>query len=364
MYTIVTAIFDLKKYHPGINRWRSPEKYLKLFNYIYDFNLPTILFIEKQFINKIKPRNNLIIVPFTIEDLPNFNKISDNLPPVNNGKHVDKYFCTVINSKFYLMKEALKYLNNNETSHLVWLDSGIAHMGINNNFCEDIKCHFYKDKIVVYLMKMVDKNIDLNTFFDWSKGNIAAGIAIFPINMINWYEEEYNKIFEIAIKKIMPYEEQVMAAMVSLHEDKFEYLFGDYGGILKNLRQITIDMNCVIDNLSHCRIIQSYDVGMKIIKIVIKSISKAQNNIDRTDFIRFCYEAQIISFYMDKDLSLFFSKILSFMYQTDEIGNKWILERYDNVKLNLSFNNINIDDKINEEEILNLDKDNILWRVL
>lgn len=385
---IVTAIYDIKKYHPGINRWRSVEKYIKLVEYIISLNLETVIFTESQFVDKIisiipwSPDGDKIkVIAIDIENLPIYQYIisrdetlskAENLSglkPPTNGQHVDKYFCSVINSKFYFIEEALKiFSNNNNKQTFIWMDSGIAHLGANEKFLEEIDYSIYEDKITNVLMKALPNTIDKKLYFRTSHGNIAASIIIFPENKIKWYNEKYYQLFNECIEYgIMPYEEQIMGIMVQENRQHFKYIFGDYGAVVKNLKYITVDMHVVIDNLEYCFNNNIYDTGIEIINSVISSISKAYNGIGQIDFMRFCYYSQVITFYnksLGDDMSQYFALMLSFMYNTNDVGNKWVTEKINIIERNLNYVNVSLYDKIDEEKILNKDKYNILWRVI
>lgn len=124
-FIIVTGLFDIKKRDPSFTR-RSIERYLSLFKYIDDLNLPTILFTESHLIDKIKKRDNLFIVELNIEDLPIYKKISaigDNRLSSPLNININHLYTAVINSKVELISKANDYLINNgvytNISHLI-----------------------------------------------------------------------------------------------------------------------------------------------------------------------------------------------------------------------------------------------------
>src|SRR5436190_20396747 len=218
-YCIVTSIFDIKKLYPGLNRWRSTERYIKLFEYISDLNKPTVMFIESHLIDRIKPRDNLYIIGYQLEELPSYKKIKNlnDLLSVKNGPHVNKEFTAVINDKFHLLSEAKKFtssLNLNYT-HFIWMDSGISHLGTipKEQFDDDIKLNIFNEQITIYLMKAIhpDEIKNLKNHLEYSQGKVAATLSIFPSKMIEWYLQEYTKLFEYSIYelKLMCFEEQL-----------------------------------------------------------------------------------------------------------------------------------------------------------
>lgn len=379
-YVIVTSIFDIKKFYPGLNRWRSPERYMKMFKWIYDLNVNTYIFIDPHLIPRFNdviktPRDNLIIIPYKLEDLPLYQKIKDidGLHPVSNGQHVNKHFTSVINSKFYLVDLVRrKYLLNSGVSHMIWLDSGVAHVGTISmeQFYEDIKLHLHPSSITVTLMKAIHPNeiLDLKSHLQTSFGKIAAGIAVIPTNMVEWYGNQMDEIFDFAIKesKVMCYEEQLMAVILAKFPDKFKFIYGDYSAILKNMRHITAEITTVINNLIYCREYSLNCTGYDIIIKVISSVGKARSKILYRDFHELCYNGQITCYYVDKDLSRYFAYMIGFLYYNTTQGNEYFKPRYENIKTNISFLGIDLDDpeKFTEAYINDIDIYDILWSIL
>lgn len=375
-YYLVTSIFDVKKYYPGINRWRSSSKYIELFNYFYELNLPTIVFIEDHLKDKIKKMDNFHTIVKNMDELPAYQllKDKDNLRPISNGQHLNKEFTAVINSKFYLLQEAKEYLIRNNLlssiTHLIWLDAGIAHIETIDplQFKEDIKLHMH-DKIMNVLMKAVTSQevTNLDSYLQCSYGKIAAGLFVVPINMVNWYYEELWKYFKYSVEelKLLCYEEQLMSVLVGKHPEKFDFSFSDYF-LLKNLRYITNDLHTVLNNLTFCREHNLLDIAMKIITLTFTSIGKSRLQISEERCCQFLYDAQICSFYRDKSISKMSGLLLGYMYYNNASGKKWVFDRFGNIKTNLGYIGIDLDNEtlFKEEYIISeIDIYKILWKI-
>jgi len=375
-YCIVTSIFDIKRLYPGLNRWRSTERYIKLFEYINSLEQLTILFIEPHLRDRIKLRDNLYIIEHKLEELPTYIKIKNlvELQHVSNGSHVNKEFTAVINDKFYLLSEAKKHLTTLgiNISYLIWMDSGIAHLGTisKDQFINDVKTNFYDDKITIYLMKAIHSNEikNLKSHLEYSRGKIAATLSIFPTKMIEWYCNEYYKLSDTIIDnyKLLCFEEQLMGVILAMYPIKFEFIYGDYVGLLQNLKYITTNMTTVINNLIFCRDNGINDIGYKIVLKIIESISYAKNFITYNNFLELCYNAQIVCYYIDKKISIYFGYMLGFMYYNTLDGNKFVKDKYKNIKDNLSYIGINLDieDDFTERKIIEYDTHNILWSIM
>ena len=375
-YYLVTSIFDVKRYYPGLNRWRSPSKYIELFSYFYELNLPTVLFIEDHLKDKIKRVDNLHVIIKNMDELPAYKLLKNkgNLRPVANGQHLNKEFASIINSKFYLLQEAKEYLIKNNLikgiTHLVWLDAGIGHIETitPDSFKEDIKLHIH-DKIMNVLMKAVHRNEveNLNNYLQVSYGKIAAGLFVVPLDLVEWYHDELWKYYKFSIEELnlLCYEEQLMSILVGKYPEKFDFSFSDYF-LLKNLRYITNDLPTVLYNLTFCREHGLIDIGMKIINLVFTSVGKSRLQISEERCCQFFYDAQICSFYRDKSISKMCGLLLGYMYYHTSVGKNWVSARLDNIKQNISFVGINIDEiELFEEEniISKVDIYKILWKI-
>lgn len=372
---LVTAIFDIKKRDVDNPRWREVLIYIRLFDYFEEIGLPAILFIEEELIKYIKPRDNLIIIPIKLEDLPAFKLMHEKkLTPVSNGPHLNIYFTAVINSKVYLLDKAHSFIRTNSqfdgVKHLIWLDAGIAHMGATSPdiFKEDIKVHCH-DKVMNVLMSVVLKHqvSNLKDFLGTSRGNIAAGIFVVPRDKINWYHTEYSTVLEHSVNELnlMCYEEQIMAVVVGKFPDMFSFSYSDYS-VLRNLRYITTDMNTVLRNLIYCREHHLIDMGMDILNKILISVGKAKNEISYDQMYEVLYNGQIISFYKDKELSRLLGFLLAYLYHYLGGNKDYINNKLENIKQNLAFVSLDLLDKnaYTHEKMLQMDTNGILWRVI
>ena len=372
---IVTSIFDIKKRYPDSPRWRNIKMYLHLFKYFDELNVPTILFIETHLLDKIKKRDNLFIIPFELEDLPTYKLLKGkNLDTVQNGDHLNLEFTAVINAKTFLIQEAKKYLINknlmNNVSHLIWLDAGIAHIGSisREQFINDIQLHCH-DKVMNVLMKVITlrDTENLKDFLRISRGHVAAGIFIIPFDIVEWYNEEYYKIFDYSVNecKLMCFEEQIMSVVVAKFPKMFKFSFSDYS-VLKNLNICVTDFQTVVSNLIKCREIGNSDLGLVILRLLLKSLANSRTDVTTETFIDILYNGQIISYYEDKILSYKLSFILGYLYHNKNKVKEIMASRYENIKSNINFLGLDFSKKTDfpEDEILNLDDTNIIWRII
>ena len=372
---LVTSLFDIKLRYPDSVRWRNAKMYIHLFKYFKELDIFTILFVEPHLIKYINKYEKLITIPYNMEDLPAYKLMKNRkMSTVSNGPHLNLEFTSVINSKIFLLNEARKYIINNYplniTRHLIWLDIGIAHVGSikPKKFNKNIKLHC-NDKIMHVLMIVINKKeiLDLKDFLSTSRGNIAAGIMVFPIDKVEWYYNEYYKIFDISVKdyNLMCCEEQIMAVMVGKYPEEFKHSFCEYA-VLKNLKYCNNSINAVISNVSRCREYGYIDLGMEILNFVLKSISRSRYDVYIKECLDLFYNGQILSYNTDRNLSYKLGLFIGYLYYNKNEAKSYIDSRYDNIKCNIEFVGLDLGNKehFNEEKVLQLDENFLLWRII
>lgn len=349
-YIFVTGIFDIKRYDPNFKK-RSVEKYLFLFKWIYDLNVPTILYIEDHLIDKIKPRENLIIIPINLEDLPNYQKINNVTYELSypNVCYITSHYASVISSKTYLIKKSMEYIKENKqdwiNSHLIWLDAGIAHVGTipKEEFISHLQYHIH-NRIVFPMLTATSPSeiVDIPKFLGTNYSKIAAGLMIIPWHSIDWFASEVEKWFDYSIYELKQFclEEQLIAIMTVTDNHRFDYIFSDYW-FLMNLRKIRTRIHTVIKNLSHCRQHELYDLGITILDILLKSIKNARYDIMYNDISQLLYEGQIISYYKDMNLCINLSKMIHYLYHYQPHCRMYF-DKMDSLKHNLKYVGIDL----------------------
>jgi len=82
-------------------------------------------------------------------------------------------------------------------------------------------------------------------------------------------------------------------------------------------------------------------------------------------FCEIFYNAQIIYYHKDVFISKKYSIYIGWMYHHNESGKIWIESRKDNIKSNILFHGLNLDDvsSFTDQVVVGLDTDNIMWQV-
>ncbi len=315
-YTIVTALFDIKRYvlnrlknehkkykllNPKVItipipsfKWRSIESYFSLFRWIYKLDKPTIIYMEPHLIdrfNVLYPQTDrtskIIIIPITIDELPALQKLNKikNISSVDyKGKDmtVFKEYSAVIASKTHILKLASEYIrdkgigtSNYPSSPLMWIDFGIAHINVPSTiqFLDEIQSHIEKsvkeNKITTVMIEPTTKDeiSNMKKFLSIDTMKIAAGLIIVPRNKIidptnntnfttiDWFANEIEKLYDYILSEynMCCLEEQLFSVLTARNPTKFRYIYGFYW-FMSNLKYTRQHYDYVINSLSKCRL--------------------------------------------------------------------------------------------------------------
>lgn len=367
-YVLVTCIFDVKKRDQGFSK-RTVARYISLFNYILSLKCKVILFTENHIIDNIPSAEGLTKISIQLEDLPIYTDICQsgvtdipkNLPLIN------RFYSTVINSKYYLLSVAKKYIDTNIT-HLIWLDAGIAHVGFiaEQTFKEHIVRHIHPQLITLVMMNATFKSevSNMKEFLNYNREKIAAGLAIVPVSDVEWLHTKLYSLYLSVLKehKLICIEEQLLPIITLEHPEKFAYIYSYYH-ILRNLRYITSDLNIIIKNIVNCRANGNNKLALEILEHVLASI--LSNSLVPTveQFCEIFYNAQILYYYRNKNISKRYSIYLGWMYHHNVLGRQWIEARKNNIKENISYNGVDLDTStiFSDQVVIANDPDNIMW---
>nr|QBK89859.1 MAG: hypothetical protein LCPAC101_01420 [Pithovirus LCPAC101] len=368
-YVLVSGILKLDKTNK-----RNIDAYISLFKWIYDLNIPTILYVDPSVADRIKPRKKLHIIPTETNSLPNIKKISslecpDNIKIPSNTQNTPYYF-GVISSKMYLLEQSKKYIIENipeyENKHLVWIDAGISHVGTieKEEFINHMQ-YIIHDKINLTMMKATsDSEIsNLPLFLSSNRGKIAGGLITVPWNKITWFSNEITNLFDYSINELKQYclEEQFFVILSLKHKSEFKFIYSDYY-VLYNLKYIKVKIQTVINNLTYCSSNGLLDIGIDILYSLIKSIDKGRSNVTRRQVCKILLGGFIISYHRDKVLCKKIGELIHYLYH-HQSECKVIIKEDVYSKTNLKFIDIDLDIPSNTD-VLNEEYSSYIWSAL
>ena len=125
--TYVTAFLDLKE---DRSKDKSADQCFQHFQTLVDADIPIVLFISKQFLDRVQHIHspNTRIIPFELEDLETYAETIDaELPPNRTAHHDTKHFMILMNAKIEFVKRAID-ANPFRSEHYAWIDFSIAHV--------------------------------------------------------------------------------------------------------------------------------------------------------------------------------------------------------------------------------------------
>lgn len=349
-FIIVSGFFDVKKRVPDFPK-RSIDQYLQLFKYIYDLNIPTILFTEKEYIDYYPDRSGFTTIELNIEDMPNYKKIMNNTDcKITGDATINTAYSAVTTSKTYILKMAKKYIIDNMSDyigkHIVWLDAGIAHNCTvsRNKFIKDITYNL-SDKLTLVMIKMVQKEQieDMKKYLSQFDNSIAGGLIIAPWNKIEWFYKKTQNLFDKAVDeyKIICLEEQFFGILSCQHEDSFDFIFSHFW-FLFNLRYIKVHIHAPIENLTLCRSHSNYKIGTKLANKLFESIKSSKVYLSHKELVSILYESQIIYYYTNREKSKKIAELIYYLYHNITYSKNYLV-KYSTLKRNLSFVNVDLD---------------------
>lgn len=339
---IITCLYQLKE---QFDERRTYKNYLKQFNYIYSLGLPIIFFTEEDLISEIKkyfPLCRYEVISFT--KLINYEEvINKNLSKQDNGFHyTTNEFSILTNNKPYFLKLVKdKYP---EFEHLIYLDVGIGHhTTILVSKLKEQLLALRSNKIIVAMMKCILPNeiIDHKTFMSLNRGRICGGLVVIPKDKVDFFYDETLKYWNESITyEQLVLEETVWALAVAKNYDHFDFVFGSYS-FLPNLAGVSKDLNIVLDSLEYARVGGLSLLGTKMVREILRGCEYINYPTQKLD-LTFWYNAQIVSYYHDKDLSLLCARMIWMICRRDSV-------EFLNAKQNCSYVGIDIDQEYHSE---------------
>jgi hypothetical protein len=365
-YAIVTCIFDVGKRNK-LGTKRNVDTYLSMFSYIADSDIPTFLFIEPELKEKIKERPGLTIIEFNLEELPNYKKLKqvEEINFLSNYKMCKEY-SVVVSSKVYLISLVAKL--NSEYPHLVWLDAGISHVGILDyqQLKSDIEYNI-SDKIVLVQVCSVSPNEieDLKEYLSIDRFKIAAGFSIIPIKLVDWYASEIEKLYDLTINeyKLCINEEPIISVISCKNPDKFKYIYSGFRMLL-NLRIPTVEINIIVKNLKYSVQNELYTNGISILEKLLAGLLQ-HKNYTFDDTLNTIYWGQINSYYKrNMALSKKLGYLLIYLFQNNHRTQDFFNSHIDSIAKNLAYVGLNLNMKINSDELISNRDLDYVWPLM
>lgn len=289
--TLITGFFDLQKREKSSRR--DKDYYFEKAEFLFKQDQNIIFFIDTEYyfdIWKRRKAHNLLdktyIIPVACEDLEyvklhlEATKLNFLKHPVHNfqpGKETPLYIL-ITWSKFKLLNAAVR-LNPFNSTHFAWIDFGLSHIAKTHDTILDLCLSQFEDKIKILSMKHLAKTelVDMNRYYDWIWGKMAAGfITGSKDNMLRLCD-----LFDKKVENVMKLgrailEEQILPLIHAENPDLFKFYYGDYDYILFNYHKLQGNVNIILANVVWCRERNEFDMANEICEALLDSIFDAE----------------------------------------------------------------------------------------
>ena len=352
--TFITCFFDLQKRENS--QRRNKDYYFEKAEFLFKQNQNIIFFIDPELqidVWKRRKAHNLLdktyIVPIRCEDLDYVKAHLDATQknfiqhPVHNfqpGKETPLYILLTW-SKFKLLNSGIE-LNPFNSTHFAWIDFGLSHIAkTTDTILHDCIQHF-DDKIKILSMKHLARCelVDMNRYYDWIMGKMAAGfITGLKDNMLKLCQAFDVKVSETIKLGRAILEEQILPLIYTQNPQLFKLYYGDYDHILLNYNKIQGNIDLILTNVVWSRERREFEMAFQICEALLDSSFQCPPVKMLTIF----HEAFINGWNSDKSKCLMVLSKLSVLCDKDPEFRKVYLLNYPKLKnFNLSFDLVSI----------------------
>ena len=290
-WTLVTAYFNLTKYHDASNEIKTRNIDYYLSHSLSTLSLPhnMVIYCDKEsvdYIKKLRPNYLEKKTLYVIRDFNSFKfekngllldecfenyreKIienrSNNTYNFDNRNTASYYlFCM---SRYIMLKEVIK-LNPFGSTHFCWINFCIERMGYKNLIRLDESLSVNREKFSTCYIDYISENLinDVKEYFRWGRCSMCSGF--FTGNSEYMYKVcdlIENKFLEYLDKGYGHADEQLFSPVYFQNPNLFEHYYGDYHEMITNYHYI-------------------YDAASKPINIFI------HRSFEQKDYKK-CYEA-------------------------------------------------------------------------
>jgi hypothetical protein len=271
--TIVTALYDLTKYDNADRdtTYRSFDRYKELSKQVMDLDAPMVIYTSpaqseqgqpdlaawfREYRNQVQPTQRTLIVVRPLEHFPVWVRHYDTLVKnaatlQGSNPHKDTVpYRILMASKFSMLTEVAA-TNPFQTSHIAWIDMGVAHVA--SPLVLPTPHDWEVDKFTVMEMAHPYGSEVPEAFLERWRGNVAGGFLAGPAQQVSQVCELFFKEWDMAIAaQLAPLEDMVLAYVLRKYPEKFRTYYGDYESLFCNYTGIRKNMGTIVYNLEQC----------------------------------------------------------------------------------------------------------------
>ena len=347
--TFITAFWDIRSREN--NSYNPPSYYLNKARKLCDMDIPLIIFTEDPYINvfiemrnKYKNKTLVINLPFEeTKEMKNIKKWQENWA-VNRAVNVNEekdtlLFMLAMHAKIHCMEVVLQN-NVFKTDHLGWIDMGIHKVAPfvtkykNWRFDEDIIEYVKNVKLTGVRVHMINnpifkKNIELFESHKVLMSIIAGGFFFGRTQDLKYFIKKYNEELQTMLSKnFCGNDESIMARLVYLYPEMFDFSYGDYATLLQNQSKIRGDRDRIYYVMHDSLVAQDHNVVQNMGKLLIddaqewikytdkylENLFTSLDKIKDQKLISLCIEYQNFHKLINSPVNYYFNRIYSIYY--------------------------------------------------
>ena len=256
--TLVTCWWDLEK--RGLSRSRD---FLSLGKPMLSLPLPMVIFCDPWVADHLREAREsakapTVILDEPLEQLESFKRWSErlkscSLPSNRNVPKDTPLFLAMGWSKPGMMGQVAK-LNPYNTTHIGWLDLGVAHAltyegkypdRVSSLF--DITAYEHADEQMhFHILRCIGNAPKGKSFYEKIWCMVAAGYMVgSPKSVIEFDEEFANEAEKVLASGKASIDEDLIASVICNNEEKYKYSYGNYCDIFSNHHKITTNIGYI-----------------------------------------------------------------------------------------------------------------------
>lgn len=248
--TLVTAFYDIRGIEGAVrsqdNKLKDLETYIKLGSYVMSLPYPIVLYTHKEIADRfealrpegLKSLFKMIIIPFEetyfYKDLDRIAQLREEYPIYNLNMVKDTPLYIILNNnKHFFIEKTIEY-NPFKTSHFMWIDLGIAHLGTGNSSIKRWITNI-PDKIRQLLINPYLEDTPPHEYFKNVHHNVAGGL----FSGSGEYLLKYGTLFKETWERVLSegwyqLDEAIMGIISREHPEIYSHYYGDYDSLLDN----------------------------------------------------------------------------------------------------------------------------------
>lgn len=284
--TLVTACFDLASRER--DRQRGIDFYRSHGSWLLGLDHDLVIYTEPGLVEELRGRrkeagleSRTLVVASPLERFASFRQLDEirlarQENPIRNAnpRKDTPLYAALGWAKFEMLRDAISS-NPFSTSHVGWIDLGLAHVATRTHTAEDRVFDEPSDRMRILVMRPFDRRDfgDRRTSFEFLRGYVAAGYLAGSRAVVDEVCEVIAREARDCLdERFAPSDEQLLPLVAVQRPDLFELTFGDYPSILVNHSVMRSAADNLLFQLRSSRERGMFDRGAEIARRIMESL--------------------------------------------------------------------------------------------